>query len=209
MDDGADTPETALKMLEILRKQGVTKIVATPHFYPGKETPEEFIKRRTLAAEPLQEYELTYGSEVHIFRELPDLDLPQLCIGDTKHILLELPYADYESWMSEAMWNAVSTHKLTPVLAHLDRYILRYSASDLEEVLSLPGLVVQINADAFYNKKIIKVINDLAKRDFPIVLGSDAHNVDDRAPDFAPALKYLTSKKGGALLEHIRNSDFL
>jgi histidinol phosphatase-like PHP family hydrolase len=84
-----------------------------------------------------------------------------------------------------------------------------YRKEPLAEVLQLRGCVVQINADAFFDRKSIKIIRTLAERGFPIILGSDAHNLNERAPDFSPVTKYLSTKKGAPLLPHIQQSSFL
>ena len=44
VDDGAKNMETAIKLLEMLKEQGVTDVVATPHFYPDEDNAEEFAK---------------------------------------------------------------------------------------------------------------------------------------------------------------------
>ena len=36
MDDGSQTVEESLTLLEMLRAQGVDTVAATPHFYAGK-----------------------------------------------------------------------------------------------------------------------------------------------------------------------------
>ena len=53
MDDGAKDVQTALRMLEMAREQGVTGIALTPHFYRDEERPETFFLRRQKAWERL------------------------------------------------------------------------------------------------------------------------------------------------------------
>lgn len=37
IDDGAHNPEMSLEMLEMMRMQGIKRVVATPHFYAHRE----------------------------------------------------------------------------------------------------------------------------------------------------------------------------
>lgn len=37
MDDGSDSVDTSLKMVEMLKTQGVGRLIATPHFYAHRE----------------------------------------------------------------------------------------------------------------------------------------------------------------------------
>ena len=46
MDDGARDVKEALSLIDLLRKQGVSGAVLTPHYYPHEETVNEFLKRR-------------------------------------------------------------------------------------------------------------------------------------------------------------------
>jgi len=50
-DDGSKSAEESLKMLEIFKEQGVSTVVATPHFYAEKEGVTDFLKRRSSAFE--------------------------------------------------------------------------------------------------------------------------------------------------------------
>ena len=43
MDDGSRSAAESLSMLEASAAQGVDRIVATPHFYAGENSPEVFL----------------------------------------------------------------------------------------------------------------------------------------------------------------------
>ena len=45
-DDGAQTVEESLTILEALKDKGVENICFTPHFYTHKESIEDFLARR-------------------------------------------------------------------------------------------------------------------------------------------------------------------
>ena len=53
IDDGSKSVEMSLEMLRILASQGVTTVVATPHFYATRNNPESFYEDRQRAREQL------------------------------------------------------------------------------------------------------------------------------------------------------------
>ena len=45
VDDGAKTLEESLELLKALKEQGVTAVLATPHFYPQEDNLIEFTQK--------------------------------------------------------------------------------------------------------------------------------------------------------------------
>lgn len=54
MDDGADSVEMSLRMLEESARQGVDLIFATSHFYADEDDPHSFLQRRNEAYQVLR-----------------------------------------------------------------------------------------------------------------------------------------------------------
>lgn len=141
IDDGSDSAETSLHMIEMMKKQGVERICATPHFYAHREkSVAEYLKKRQAAFEQIQGQtavtDIHLGAEVaieHGISELPDIE--KLAIQGTRIILLELPYRPYEKWMSEEIYNIAAEFKLKVMLAHVHRYLPYYSKEELEAIL--------------------------------------------------------------------------
>jgi protein-tyrosine phosphatase len=101
-------------------------------------------------------------------------------------------------------------HGAVPVLAHLDRYLRDYSERGIDDLLSIPDIVVQINVTAFTGRKSLRFVQDLAEAGFPLILGSDAHNTSTRTTDLSAALKYFFGKRGDSdLFEYILRSEFM
>jgi protein-tyrosine phosphatase len=219
-DDGAENAEVSVEMLRQLHCQGVEIAVATPHYYPTNESVVEFLARREASVSRLRQRlaenapgvplpRLLIGAEVHLIQGLAAYDLSKLAYENTNHILLELPYAPYAPWMSEEIWNIASTRGLVPVLAHLDRYQPRYQSAEIDDLLEIPGICVQINAVAFEDGRLTRFVRDVFDRGRPVLLGSDAHGIDSRPPDFSAAFRCLAKKRFAPLLAHMRASDFL
>jgi protein-tyrosine phosphatase len=156
---------------------------------------------------------LRSGAEVLLSHRLSahKEELSPLFYEGTRHILLELPYAPYEPWMSEEVWNIRAACGAVPVMAHLDRYLSSYSREEMRDILSAAsGIVIQINADAFYDRKKSRFALDIMDAGLPLVVGSDAHNLTSRRPELTAFRRFLRKhKRGQELAAHIRRSEFL
>ena len=189
MDDGAPDTDTSLSMIEIMREQGVERIIATPHFYAHEERSlSEYLIRREIAYESIAEQaavqDILLGAEVaveHGISKLHGIDC--LAIEDTGAILLELPFRDYEDWMSEEINAIASGYGLTVILAHIHRYKEYYSPENFEKLLKTDA-VFQFNNEAFLCDEDSGLIKQLLGSGKRIVLGSDAHNTGNRRPNW-------------------------
>ena len=55
IDDGSRSVEESIALLQKEAEQGISHVVATPHFYPQLDTPERFLKRRAEAEAALRD----------------------------------------------------------------------------------------------------------------------------------------------------------
>ena len=51
VDDGSSSLAESVAMLRLEAQQGISRVVATPHFYAREDTPERFLDRRQEAVE--------------------------------------------------------------------------------------------------------------------------------------------------------------
>lgn len=189
IDDGARDEAMSLAMLDMLNQQGVQRVIATPHFYAHREhSVEQFLLKRQAAferiksASPMQN--ILLGAEVSVEYGISELkDIEKLAIQGTKLILLELPYRKYEEWMSEEIYHISAGYGLKVILAHIHRYCGYYNKSEMQSILKTDAYF-QINQDAFTHFKERNYAKSLIKQEYPIVFGSDCHNLTDRKPDW-------------------------
>lgn len=189
IDDGADSTETSLKMIEMMRNQGVERICATPHFYAHREkTVADFIWKRQTAFQKIKDnaaiQDIHLGAEVaieHGISELPDIE--KLAIAGTRIILLELPYRPYEKWMSEEIYNIAAEYKLKVMLAHVHRYLPYYSGEEMDIILNCSA-IYQINNEAFADWREKKIAKKVIAEHTHFAFGSDAHNTLSRKPNW-------------------------
>lgn len=198
MDDGAANSGTAVKLLCRLRDQGVGVVCATPHYYAHREPPEAFLQRRAAAWMRLQEAwgaradrpDVVLGAEVALERGVHRRDLRGLTLGESRTLLIELPFAPYGEWMLEEVYH-LTLQGIRPLFAHLDRYIGRFSDAQLREIRTFEGACVQINHEALYHWRTRRAVKAWMGEGVPVVWGSDCHNLTRRAPTHPRADKLL------------------
>ena len=219
IDDGADSLETAVKMLELSKKQGVGTIVSTSHYYNFRESTAKFVSRRDEALYNLERHikehdldlpEIVSAAEVRLFPELRfDENLDKLCIGDTKNILIEMPYTTWSGWMYNEIY-ALVTMGYKPIMAHAERFLGPVKEKEILTKLLSMDVYVQCNAESFEDRKMRGFIKKLIKHGKFTVLGSDCHNLEARVSKFDVACDYITKKYSREFLQAIMgNADYL
>ena len=212
IDDGSAAPEESIAMLRMEAEQGVTHVVATPHFYPNYDDPVRFLEKRAQSEQLLrQEMEkhtglptLTVGAEVYFYRGMSESDfLPQLTIGPQRCILIEMPHAPWSEDIYrelEAIW---IRRRIIPIVAHIDRYISPLKTHRIPEKLAQLPVFVQANAEFFLDWSTAAMAIGMLKTGQIHLLGSDCHNQDARRPNLGPAAKYIERKAGSGALSAI------
>lgn len=197
MDDGSQSVEMSIQMLKKLCLQNVGKVIATPHYYPHKEDVASFMQRREVSHKSLSEHmkgsnlpEIELGAEVHLSKGLSKENLSGLCT-ESGTILLELPFRSFKPWMLEEIENITYQFSVTPIIAHIERYLTIYQKEDFQRLLTFEEAVWQVNNTAFTHLKSRSFVRKLLRQGHRVILGSDAHNLSDRAPNFDQVQKYL------------------
>ena len=177
-------------MLALLRAQGIGVVYATPHFYADAVTPEGFLAVReraygelTAAAPERLLPEVRLGAEILLAKGLSSLDLTGLAMGDLPYMLFEFGGCEFRPWFCSEIDKTASKHAAFPIIAHIDRFPW-LGIRELSELTRLDRVVFQVNCEGLSDRFTQKKLAFLLERGEKIVLGSDAHNVSDRAPDF-------------------------
>lgn len=199
VDDGAGSVAISLAMLRQSFRQGVDLMVASSHFYADEEYPAQFLRRRNQALARLNEAMLLStevyprvvpGAEVLYFPGISQAEeMQSLMIGDSRAILIEPPMADWTDVMLDEIAHLGENFSCTPVIAHVDRYMLLLRDETLIHRVRQRNLAVQVNASYFLNPKTLKAALRNLKAGNIQLIGSDCHNLDNRAPNLGPARK--------------------
>ncbi len=198
MDDGSKNILESTKMLEAALAQGVNTIVATPHFYPWQEKPQDFLERRALALEALEgkAEKIRPGAEVAYYDGIDySKDIEQLNILGTELILIEMPMTIWSRRMIDTLHNLEHRTGLRVVLAHLDRYLKLQKSTEQIGYLC-EHFLIQINADYFINRGTQRKALKLLKAGMIDFIGSDCHNLTTRPPNLGEAYQTIEKKCG-------------
>ena len=202
IDDGSSSVSESIKLLKMLKDQGVEKVVLTPHFYAYSSSAESFLKLRQEALDKLVKalreeqigIRIYLGCEVLYFEELWRLeDLDNYFIRGTKYLLIEMPFSPWEDSMIDGIEKIISKGYI-PIIAHFERYLeYRGNEKKVYQLLSM-GALLQMNCDLlnhfFSRRKAVKFI----KKGYVSALGTDCHNTFERAPKYNTANDYLKKK---------------
>lgn len=212
IDDGSASVEQSVAMLRAEAEQGIRHVIATPHFYAQHDKPEEFLRKRLEAENLLRgamEAEpglpkVSIGAEVLYFAGIADSQiLPQLTLAGTGYILIELPMPPWSERVYKELENIWRKRDLTPVIAHVDRYITPLRTYRIPERLAELPVLVQANAEFFLQRATKKMALRMLKQGKIHLLGSDCHNMSDRAPNLKEALSLIEKKLGPGAIERI------
>lgn len=205
MDDGAADIATAVAMLTEAGRQGVSTVVATPHFYPGQESVNSFLQRRQASLDSLRPHlpeeapRLLTGAEVLVREGTSQLDLRGLCVEGTDCLLVELPFMQPPYWLYEELENITYGQRLTLILAHVDRYMPWYSAKRIAGMADFPDVILQLNGEAFLNRHCYAHLRRWLPDTERLLLGSDMHNMEHRAPNLEHARRAMARHRKGRL----------
>lgn len=205
VDDGAESLQTALAMIEEAHRVGVTAILTTPHIRGNASelARHEYHKRefqKLLDAKP--EMELHLGGEVRVTAETRTVVEHKEFTPDerSKYILLELEFEQVPRYFPELLFE-YRLHGLTPVLAHPERNIGILKRPELALELVKQGARLQVTTGSLTGE-LGESFQDCAIRlleaGLVTFLASDAHNLTTRRftnwPDAYGALKDLSEK---------------
>lgn len=218
VDDGSHSVEESLEMLRMERSQGISRVVATPHFYPNHDTPEKFLKRRAAAWEKLQAAmadspelpQVILSAEIYYFPGISDSDaLFRLTSGQKSLIMLEMPIVPWTESMFRELEAIHVKHGITPIIAHIDRYIRPFRTHGIPDRLAELPVLVQANGSFFLRPGTASLALRMLKENRIHLLGSDCHNTSSRKPNLGKAVQKIEKHFGPSAVERLRSFEDL
>ena len=150
IDDGPVSLDETKAMLSIAKKEGISTIVATHHFYEEEHTVESYLKAvndARIRTQPIiDELELDIciigGAEVFISPFIAELkDIEKLCINGSRYLLIELPMAEIPQYTEDVIYS-LNLKGIRPIIAHPERnrrIISQVTAADVDDVAGVQG----------------------------------------------------------------------
>ena len=214
IDDGAVSLEESLRAVQMAWDEGISHIVFTPHYTPGKVSAEKeaIVKRMNEVKEAaenagIQGIKYYCGNEVLYVSGVEEL-LKQgeiFTIADTKYVLLEF----YQGVRYQDMFQGLSRvvrKGYIPVLAHVERYVCLYQSVERIEELRDLGIVIQMNTECFFQRiPDVRMVwyRKLMKAGYVQLISTDAHGADRKPPRMRKAVEWLERHCGHELVERV------
>lgn len=204
VDDGSPNMQTSLEMLAISYKEGVRDLFLTPHYIRGQNQyqPEDldslYEELRQAAAAEFTDLNLYLGNEIYYTSGIAeDIRKNQIhCMNGSRYALVEFPVGISWTEMYQAMKELIRA-RVWPIIAHVERY--RCLVKHMGHIDELRGMEVclQLNAEGllggFFDADT-RWRRTLVKEGKISFLGTDAHDLDHRAPYMKDAADWIRQK---------------
>lgn len=211
MDDGSRSVRQSIRMLRWEVKQGVERVVLTPHYYADRETPNDFVKRRAVSIERLESRtagimalpQWYLGAEVAFFQGMSRIeDIESLCIGGTNAILIEMPFSKWSKNILDELHFLVENRGIQPIIAHIERY-MRYQPIGTIRRLCEAGVWMQVNASFFIRWQTSLLAIWMLKKKRIQFIGSDCHDMIRRPPNIGGARALIEKRLGKGSVSYL------
>lgn len=209
VDDGAADVAAAVSLLEIMKQQGITDVIATPHFYAMDNNIDEFEHNVAKAYSDLYAAtvgkdlpNVSIGCEVFYFTGIGrSTGIRELTLCRSNHILLELPNCRFDKEILRDITDITDRLGLTVILAHLERYASEKGFKDLLKLVDNESVLVQINASSLFNPYLKKATLKLINSGYASFLATDTHSENQRPPMMSEALEEIKKQFGARVAQ--------
>lgn len=187
IDDGARTLDESIDIIQELSHQGVTGIIATPHYITDTMyTSSRYDNLRLLSKLKQAIREAGIDAQVYLGNEIfIDIKIAELLrrgvvstLADSKYVLVEFSLNEEYPNYADILGNLMELGYMV-ILAHPERYAMAEENYGRLEELQEMGVLFQCNAGSFigqYGKSVEKLAVRLAKEKRIFALGSDIHH---------------------------------
>jgi protein-tyrosine phosphatase len=200
VDDGPDTMDEAVKIVEKAAGDGVRCIVATPHMLEAPSvrrieniTSQARILEREISSRNL-DMTIKVSAEFFISPDLPDYmkTCGQLAIpGEKSYVLVELPMYQVPEYTDTVIFQ-LGLDKYTPIIAHPERNMEIQQDPQILDAFIQRGALAQLNAGSLtgqYGRRAKKAAQKLLRQNLIHMMGSDIHSCPDGPYPLVKGLK--------------------
>jgi protein-tyrosine phosphatase len=213
VDDGPESPDDAMTMLQLEYDCGVRTVYLTPHYRRNMfEAPPElrrkhFERLKQLCAERFPDLELRLGCELYANMDMLQQIREDGCLtmDSTEFVLLEFPMYAEKRYMIERCQSLLHSG-YSPIIAHAERYRAIRRDPGLLQTLADMGVYIQMNAASIIGKEGLLwkwFCKKAMERGLLHFIGSDAHDTDQRRPDLEKCAQYLEKTMGAEYRDQI------
>ncbi len=185
IDDGVKSLEESIQIARGFKDLGYSRIITTPHIYPGVydnnpaiirtglEKVQEFYKQEGLDIEISAAAE--YFVDEHLLESLKSNK--ELMTFGNDLILLETGFYEPPMIFDEVIF-LLRSRQITPVFAHPERYVYIQNKPELAKTYLEKGMLFQLNflsLSGYYSGKTKNIALDFLKSGHYSLIGSDCH----------------------------------
>ena len=210
VDDGPETMEETMALLREAERQGVTCMIATPHFHPGRYKVDSHTvlsvleEVRQCCRENDIDLTLLPGQECYWYSGLLDaLERGEaLTMNGTRYVLVEFEPDTIYSVIRNAV-RSLSYRGYGVIVAHFERYACLFGRPERLEELREFGALLQMNYDRLLDKDTLFHKNpwrQLLLDNRVDFLGSDTHGMAFRPLHIQRAVEWLEKNAEGSLV---------
>ncbi len=187
IDDGAETWVDSLNIIREMVRNGVTDIVATPHYVnetvyvsPRSENLKLLKELKNLLKTENIKANVYLGNEIYIDSKIVDLIKAKKIspMANSRYLLVELPldeeFPNYEEYFQDLINRGAKV-----ILAHPERYVIIQKDYEIAKRLHKMGVLLQCNLGSIvgkYGGGAKKISRRLAKDKMIFTFGSDTHH---------------------------------
>ena len=194
VDDGSDSLDESLRMLNIAVSGGTQGIVATPHAnisgsYENYWTPELFASLKEIREAAFNNnipIEIFAGQEILCTSNTIELlsKGKLITLNNSRYPLIEFPFGEYSSTVF-ARTQMLLAQGLVPVIAHPERYY--FVQEDEENLIRLheSGCILQMNKgslEGVFGEGAAYTSKFMLENDLVDCIASDSHSPYSRTP---------------------------
>lgn len=212
IDDGSKDWNMTEQMLRMQYKQGIRTVIATPHNYPGRGTDkrviDELCKKADELAKTIDDTMCVLpGNEIY-YRNgiLHGLEEEQILpLANSRYLLVEFHPSSYHTEIIQGL-RELMEHGYIPIVAHVERVpVLFENDRWMDEALEM-GCCFQCNCEDLlggYFNRVTRRLEKLIAHGKIHFLGSDCHNVTERAPLMEDAIQRLRRHLDGDCVDKL------
>lgn len=213
IDDGSSSNKESVEMIKMAWEQGVTSLIATPHFSKGFTDYEyEEVKKYCKALERYVQKHISPDFHIYTGQEINinEYSLSRIHSGEiitlaeSNYILIEFePDVTFHSMY--AALHEIAMTPYFPVLAHFERYRVLREKGRMEELADL-GILMQMNCGSIIGNqfdKNVKWCRRMLSEGVVHLLGTDMHNCGERGPRIEEAFAWMEKNLDDDYIEEI------
>jgi protein-tyrosine phosphatase len=190
VDDGPFDLEASLQLCRLSFKEGIRKIIATPHYIIGENCAHDIKERVAVLNNELRKnyikMEIYPGNEAFIDYNLVDKLISGECLSlnNSKYVLLELPMLEVPRFTAEVIYE-IQLKGYVPIIAHPERNRVICEKPEIIYKLVKDGCLMQLNSTSlmgYSGEKSQNTAKQLLKHNLAHFIATDAHSTGVRRP---------------------------